>query len=640
MSVTEIINKHTRDRQFSFEVLPPLKGTGTEKLFADIDKLAVLEPAFINITTHHSEYVYRELPGGQFERLRVRRRPGTIAIAAAIQQRYHIPVQPHVICSGATIEDIEYELLDLQFLGIHDLLLLRGDKAKEDSRFTPTPGGHAHTTDLIRQVQRFNDGYFADGTPIKNPGRRFDIGVACYPEKHEEAPNLEMDMEFLKQKQELGAQYAVTQLFFDNQKYFAFVEKARQMGITIPIIPGIKPMAKLSQLTVVPKTFHCDIPEPLASEIVKCKTDEDARQLGIGQEEVRDRLLQMTREGRLPHAIMLCGPQGVGKKALAIAFASYLLGEDNAMVRRLEHPDLHFTYPTIKLPSMSSDHKPVSDDFAKEWHELIMQGPYFTMDEWMTAMGGENQQAIITAGESDALVRKLSLKSSQGGYKVSVIWLPERMNIECANKLLKLIEEPPQQTVFIMTCEEPDRLLETIRSRVQRIDVKQIPTETICQALIERRGISAEAARRISRLANGSWLKALEELQVGTENEQFLDLYISLMRLAYQRKIRDLRKWSEVLATFGREKQKRFLSYFLRMTRECFMYNFQQEDIVYMTQQEEDFARNFARFVNEANILALYDLANRAIRDIGQNANAKIVFFDFTLQTIVLLLQK
>ncbi len=281
MSVTEIINKHTRDKQFSFEVLPPLKGTGTEKLFADIDKLAVLEPAFINITTHHSEYVYHELPSGQFERLRVRRRPGTIAIAAAIQQRYHIPVQPHVICSGATIEDIEYELIDLQFLGIHDLLLLRGDKAREDSRFTPTPGGHAHTTDLIRQVQRFNDGYFADGTPIKNPGRSFDYGVACYPEKHEEAPNLERDMQYLKEKQDLGAQYAVTQLFFDNQKYFDFVDKARQMGITMPIIPGIKPMAKLSQLTVVPKTFHCDIPEPLAREIVKCKTDEDARQLGI-----------------------------------------------------------------------------------------------------------------------------------------------------------------------------------------------------------------------------------------------------------------------------------------------------------------------------------------------------------------------
>ena len=281
MSVSEIINQHKRERQFSFEVLPPLKGTGTDRLFADIDKLAELEPAFINITTHHSEYVYRELPDGRFERSRVRRRPGTIAIAAAIQQRYHIPVQPHVICSGATIEDIEYELIDLQFLGIRDLLLLRGDKAKEDSRFTPTPGGHAHTTDLIRQVVRFNEGFFADGTPIKQPGQKFDIGVACYPEKHEEAPNLERDMQYLKEKQDLGAQYAVTQLFFDNRKYFEFVERAREMGITMPIIPGIKPMAKLSQLTVVPKTFHCDIPEALAREIVKCKTDEDARQLGI-----------------------------------------------------------------------------------------------------------------------------------------------------------------------------------------------------------------------------------------------------------------------------------------------------------------------------------------------------------------------
>ena len=281
MSVSEIINQHKRERQFSFEVLPPLKGTGTDRLFADIDKLAELEPAFINITTHHSEYVYRELPNGRFERSRVRRRPGTIAIAAAIQQRYHIPVQPHVICSGATVEDIEYELIDLQFLGIRDLLLLRGDKAKEDSRFTPTPGGHAHTTDLKRQVVRFNEGFFADGTPIKQPGQKFDIGVACYPEKHEEAPNLERDMQYLKEKQDLGAQYAVTQLFFDNQKYFEFVERAREMGITMPIIPGIKPMAKLSQLTVVPKTFHCDIPEPLAREIVKCKTDEDARQLGI-----------------------------------------------------------------------------------------------------------------------------------------------------------------------------------------------------------------------------------------------------------------------------------------------------------------------------------------------------------------------
>ncbi|MBQ8467339.1 MAG: methylenetetrahydrofolate reductase [Prevotella sp.] len=281
MAVAKLINQQSDEHQFSFEVLPPLKGTGTQRLFADIEKLCELSPAFINITTHHSEYVYKELSDGRFERQRLRRRPGTIAVAAAIQQRFKVPVQPHIICSGATIEDIEYELLDLQFLGITDLLLLRGDKAKDDRSFQPTPGGHAHTTDLIRQVQQFNDGYFADGSPIQWRGPKFDIGVACYPEKHEEAPNLEMDMQYLKEKQELGAQYAVTQLFFDNQKYFSFVEKARQMGITIPIIPGIKPLAKLSQLTVVPRTFHCDIPEPLAREIVKCKTDDDARRLGI-----------------------------------------------------------------------------------------------------------------------------------------------------------------------------------------------------------------------------------------------------------------------------------------------------------------------------------------------------------------------
>ena len=365
----------------------------------------------------------------------------------------------------------------------------------------------------------------------------------------------------------------------------------------------------------------------------------------IGQEECKERLLQMTSEGRLPHAIMLCGPQGVGKKALAVSFACHLLDNgtapSKAMLGKLEHPDLHFTYPTIKLPSMGSDHKPISDDFASEWHDLLMtHGPYFTMDQWMSAIGAENQQAIITAGESDELVRKLSLKSSQGGYKVSIIWLPERMNIACANKLLKLIEEPPSQTVFIMVCEEPDKLLETIRSRVQRIDVKKIPAETIRQELVARRGIDEASATRISRLANGSWMKALEELQVGTENEQFLDLFILLMRLAYQRNVRELRKWSDTMAGFGREKQKRFLEFFLRMTRENFMFNFQEEELRYLTQKEEAFSKNFARFINEANVIPIYELANKCIRDIGQNANAKIVFFDFALQIIVLLIQK
>ena len=374
----------------------------------------------------------------------------------------------------------------------------------------------------------------------------------------------------------------------------------------------------------------------------------------IGQEEAKERLMQMVREDRLPHAMMLCGPVGSGKLALAIAFGCYLLSRKEeggtrnenssrhiqAMLQKLEHPDLHFTYPTIKLPSMKSDYKPVSDDFAKEWHDLVMESPYFTMEEWMEAMGGENQQAIITAGESDDLVRKLSLKSSQGGYKVSIIWLPERMNIECANKLLKLIEEPPQQTVFIMVSEEPEKLLETIRSRVQRIDIRKTDNDAIRQALIERRGIDEDSAQRISRLANGNWLAAIEELQADSEKGLFLDMYKNLMRLAYQRKIKDLRKWSEQMAAMGREKQRRWLTYFLRMTRESFVYNFREQDLNYMTADEEAFAQNFARFINENNILPISDLANLAIRDIGQNANAKIVFYDMALQMIVLLIQK
>lgn len=281
MNIKDILNSADGTRHFSFEVLPPLKGTGTERLFSTIEKFKEFNPAYINITTHHSEYVYREVEGGQYERLRLRRRPGTVAIAAAIQNKFGIPVIPHVICSGASAFDIEYELIDLQFLGIENLLLLRGDKAKEDSRFVATPGGYSHTTELIEQVNRFNEGFFNDGTPIKNPSGKFGFGVACYPEKHEEAPNIEMDMEYLKQKQDLGADYAVTQLFYDNQKYFDFVERARAMGITMPIIPGLKPFAKLSQLTVVPKTFHCDLPQELTQEVLKCKTDDDARQLGI-----------------------------------------------------------------------------------------------------------------------------------------------------------------------------------------------------------------------------------------------------------------------------------------------------------------------------------------------------------------------
>lgn len=280
MTVSELINK-TSKTAFSFEVLPPVKGTGTSALFNTIDALKEFQPEYINITTHRSEYVYVEQPDGTYIRHFMRRRPGTVAVASAIMQKYDIKVVPHVVVSGMSKEDIEYMLLDLQFLGIRDLLLLRGDKAKDESKFQPTKDGYTHATELIEQVNLFNQGKFIDGTPIKNPGAPFSYGVAAYPEKHEEAPNLEFDLQILKKKQDLGADYAVTQIFYDNKKYFHFVECARQVGITLPIIPGIKPMAKLSQFNVLPKTFHLDLPEPLSKDMEKCRTDEQVKQLGI-----------------------------------------------------------------------------------------------------------------------------------------------------------------------------------------------------------------------------------------------------------------------------------------------------------------------------------------------------------------------
>ena len=281
-----------------------------------------------------------------------------------------------------------------------------------------------------------------------------------------------------------------------------------------------------------------------------------------------------------------------------------------------------------------------SEDFASEWRDLLSSGPYFTMDSWLAAMGAANQQALIGVGESDLLLRKLSLKSSQGGYKVVVMWLPERMNAECANKMLKLMEEPPQQTVFIMVCEEPEKLIDTIRSRAQRIDIRRVDEAAIETALVERRGIDADSARRLARAAGGSWLAALEELDADNEKRQFLDMFVSLMRLAYMRKIKDLRKWSDTAAALGREKQRRMLAYFLRLVRENFMYNFHDPQLCYMTRDEEKFARNFAPYINEANVIEMSDLMNRAMRDIGQNANAKIVLFDMATNIIVSLIRK
>lgn len=263
---------------FSFEVLPPIKGTGTAKLFGNIERLMEFKPKYINITTHHSEPVYTDLGDGTYRRATIRRRPGTVAVATAIHNRFGVPVVPHILCNGYSLEETEYVLIDLQLSGITDILVLRGDRCKEAP--SARCNSHAHAIELLRQVNRFNEGFFVDGSQMKERGERFSCGVACYPEKHEEAPNLESDLMVLKQKADEGAEYAVTQMFFDNDKYFAFVERARAAGINIPIIPGIKPIHRLSQLNVLPKTFHVDLPTDLVAAMQQCKDDAAAMQVG------------------------------------------------------------------------------------------------------------------------------------------------------------------------------------------------------------------------------------------------------------------------------------------------------------------------------------------------------------------------
>ena len=282
MAILDLINS-AKGTAFSFEVLPPLKGFGMEKLFETVDLLREFDPKYINITTHRSEYVYRPSDDGPgaFRRLRLRRRPGTVAVAAALKTRYGIPIVPHILCSGFTREETEYVLLDLQFLGITDLLVLRGDKAPHEKRFIPEPEGHAHATDLEEQINRFNRGIFEDGSEMTVTRTPFTYGVACYPEKHEEAPNAETDLYWLRRKVETGAQYAVTQLFYDNRRYFDFVARARAAGITVPIIPGIKPLRRKAQLSIVPRTFKVDIPQELAEAVERCRDDEEVARVGV-----------------------------------------------------------------------------------------------------------------------------------------------------------------------------------------------------------------------------------------------------------------------------------------------------------------------------------------------------------------------
>ena len=279
MKVTDHIAQ-AKDTLISFEVLPPLKGKGIEALYKHLDPLMEYNPSFINVTYHRSEHVFKKKIDGSFEKVVVRKRPGTESICAAIMNKYNVDTVPHLICGGFSINDTEDALINLRYLGIDNVLVLRGDAAKNETAFEPEPGGHKYANELLKQVADLNAGIYLEENLKNSHKTDFCIGVAGYPEKHFEAPNMDTDLQYLKAKVDAGADYIITQMFFDNAKFYAFVDACRMVGITVPIIPGLKPIYNKKQLTVLPKTFHIDLPADLSNEILKCKTDDEVEKLG------------------------------------------------------------------------------------------------------------------------------------------------------------------------------------------------------------------------------------------------------------------------------------------------------------------------------------------------------------------------
>lgn len=272
--------RQAKETLISFEILPPLKGKGIAGIYNHLDPLMELKPAYINVTYHRSEHIFKKKADGSFDKVVVRKRPGTEAICASIMNKYNVDTVPHLICGGFTLQDTEDALLTLSYLGIDNVLVLRGDAAKNETSFEPEPGGHKYALDLLKQVMNLNRGVYLEEELKGNNSTTFCAGVAGYPEKHFEAPNMHTDLINLKKKVDAGAEYIVTQMFFDNSKYFEFVKCCREIGITVPIIPGLKPITTKKQLTVIPRTFYVDIPEDLSNEILKCKADEDVEKVG------------------------------------------------------------------------------------------------------------------------------------------------------------------------------------------------------------------------------------------------------------------------------------------------------------------------------------------------------------------------
>lgn len=376
----------------------------------------------------------------------------------------------------------------------------------------------------------------------------------------------------------------------------------------------------------------------------------------IGQETTKRQLRQSVREGRIPHAQLFAGISGIGKLQLALAYAQYVncpnrTEEDSCgqcptclQFEKLQHPDLHFVFPIVK-----TDAGDTCDAFLEPWREIILTNHYFDLEDWHKALGVETKQSMIYEKESGDILRKLSLKSYGNGYKVMIIWQPEKMNADCANKLLKLLEEPPAQTVFLLVSEHPEMLLSTIQSRVQTVRIPRLEKETIAEAL-RAKGIDATRATDIARIANGSYLTALKKSDESEENQQELRDFIALFRDAYtvgvlrdpQKKyesLKRLRQWSLDMADskVGREKQKHFLQYAQKQVRENYIRNIGREELNYQMEEEREFSLKFAPFIHDGNVGAIMTQLDLAERQIEQNGNAKMIFFDLCLQMIVLI---
>jgi DNA polymerase-3 subunit delta' len=377
----------------------------------------------------------------------------------------------------------------------------------------------------------------------------------------------------------------------------------------------------------------------------------------IGQQEVKKQFIRTVTEQRIPHAQLLRGPEGIGKLGLAIAYAQYICCENRSATdscgvcpscvkyKKLAHPDLHFVFPVIKPTGKSTV---VCDDFITDFRQMVLASPYFGVNDWYAEISGDAKQGLIYSNESEEILRKLSLKTYESEYKVMIIWLPEKMHTTCANKLLKILEEPPEKTVFLMVSNEPDQIITTILSRTQHIHIPRLKNDEIVKALLNNDDLDIEKddALYAVNIANGSYLGALAVLNEGDENKQNFERFVMIMRLAWQvgnkkdhASLKTLRKWSDDMAaaSMGRERQKNFLSYAQRMTRENFIRNIQQPKLNYFTTAEAGFSDRFSPFINERNVEDLMTEFALAERHVEQNVNAKMVFFDLVLKVIMLL---